>query len=191
MTAPTPKSRLRQVLRARRAALTADAILRDSGSIADRVARLPEFQAAEVVLCYLALPHEVQTRALLEAAWRAGKQVAVPAARDDGEYMPVWLTPGTSLVEGPLRVLEPVPPAWAKPDRFDVAIVPGVGFSEQGARLGHGRGYYDRMLARLGHRLGLKVGVCFACQLEPGIPMAEHDVSMDVVVTERALFRAR
>jgi 5-formyltetrahydrofolate cyclo-ligase len=191
MTAPTLKSRLRQALRARRAMLTADAVLRDSGVIADRVMRLPEFAAAEGVLCYLALPQEVQTRALLEAAWRAGKRVAVPAARDDGEYMPVWLTPETSLAEGPLRVREPVAPVWAKPDRFDVAIIPGVGFSEQGARLGQGRGYYDRMLARLGPRLGVKVGVCFACQLEPGIPMDAHDVPMDWVVTEQALFRAR
>ncbi|MEO7397908.1 MAG: 5-formyltetrahydrofolate cyclo-ligase, partial [Ilumatobacteraceae bacterium] len=50
---------------------------------------------------------------------------------------------------------------------------------EAGARLGHGRAYYDRFLAGL--RAG-KIGACFDEQIVDDLPMEPHDVWLDAVV---------
>lgn len=191
MTAPATKIDIRKKMRQQRTSLDPAWVKQTSIRIAEKVIRLPEFTKASTICCYLSLAGEVDTHMILQAAWHTGKCVAMPVRRDDGEYYPAWLTPAEPLVQGHFGLQEPLSPHWAKPDRFEIAIVPGVAFSTTGARLGHGRGYYDRMLARLAPRVEAKVGICFKCQLEPAIPMSEHDVSMDVIVTEEAVYRTR
>lgn len=70
------------------------------------------------------------------------------------------------------------------------AFLPLLAFDEQGGRLGYGKGYYDRMLARFP---GLKIGVAFEWQrsAEP-LPMEAHDHRLDLLVTEKRIrdFRA-
>lgn len=183
------KESIRAVMRKRRASLEAAWVLARSREIVARVVAVPEFERAEVVLGYLSLAGEVNVDGLLNAAWKAGKRVAVPAMRDDGEYMPAWLTPNESLTPGGFQVRQPTVPFWAKPDTYGLVVVPGVAFAADGARLGHGKGFYDRMLARLGRRVICKAGVCFSYQLAPELPVTATDVGMDVVVTEDQVYR--
>lgn len=67
----------------------------------------------------------------------------------------------------------------------DVLIVPGIAFTKKGERLGRGKGFYDRYLS--GYK-GLKVGVCFKEQLRDAIPVEEHDVVMNYVISEEGIF---
>lgn len=189
MSSGATKVEIRAAMRTQRAGLDPAWVLTASAGLSERVVALPEFKRASVVCCYLSLPGEVQTRTIMEAAWRAGKRIAVPCARDDGEYMPAWLTPEEPLASGRFAVRQPAVPQWAKPDGFDLVLVPGLAFTEKGGRLGHGRGYYDRMLARLGRHVQCKAGLCFACQIKPDLPVLDHDVGMDIVVTEDRVYR--
>ena len=189
MNAPETKAEIRDAMRKRRVTLEALWARDASHRVADRIIALPEFKRAEVVCCYLSLPGEVDAQAILDAAWKAGKKVAVPTARDDGEYIPAWLTPSESVTVGRFNVRQPTVPFWAKPDRFDFMVIPGVAFSTTGTRLGHGAGYYDRMLTRLSKKIGCKAGVCFSLQVLAALPTAEHDVAMDIVVTEDTVYR--
>jgi len=184
------KQVLRERMLQRRESLEAGYARGAAERLAGRVTALAEFRAARVVLGYLALPREVNADAILAAAWRAGKRVAVPARAPDGEYRPAWLEPASRLRAARFGVREPEAPAWADGALFDVAILPGVVFSPAGGRIGHGRGYIDRMLARLGGRVACRVGVCFHCQVAESVPATGHDVPMDVVVTEDAVYRA-
>ena len=61
----------------------------------------------------------------------------------------------------------------------DLIVVPAVGFDPQGSRLGHGKGFYDRLLPGT---QALKVGICFDFQLFEHIPAEEHDVPMDRII---------
>lgn len=73
-----------------------------------------------------------------------------------------------TLVRGAFGIAEPGPSAReCPPGRIDLIVVPGTAFTEAGARMGRGRGYYDRYLAQPGFR-AVKVGVCFAHQLVGG-----------------------
>lgn len=189
MNAPPSKAEIREAMKKRRATLDAVWSLAASRKVAERITSLPEFKRADVICCYLALSGEVDSQAILDAAWKVGKKVAVPAARDDGEYYPAWLTPSESVTTGRFKVRQPTVPFWAKPDRFDFVVIPGLAFSEKGVRLGHGAGFYDRMLARLGAKVECKAGICFSFQFLPEVPATEQDVGMDLVVTEEKIYR--
>jgi len=183
------KGEIRDLMRCQRTSLDAGWVSATSALIADRVIALPEFKRASVLCCYVSLPGEVETRAILETAWKLGKRVAMPTPRDDGEYMPAWFTPDEPMTRGTFGLMQPVTPHWAKPDRFELMVVPGVAFSRTGSRLGHGRGYYDRMLARLARRVDCRVGLSFKTQIMPDLPVSEDDVGMDVIVTESTVYR--
>jgi 5-formyltetrahydrofolate cyclo-ligase len=183
------KKALRGIMQERRAQLDADYAKGAADRIVGRVTGMAEFRQAETILCYLSMKHEVETAGIIEVAWAAGKRVAVPAISDDGEYRAAWLDQGVKMTERRFGVREPEFPAWALDVRFDLAVLPGVAFSPAGGRLGHGRGYIDRMLARLAAGVGCRSGICFQCQLSEDVPTGERDELMDVVVTEDAVYR--
>lgn len=67
-----------------------------------------------------------------------------------------------------------------------VVIVPGLGFSAEGKRLGRGKGFYDRYLEK--HAV-IKIGVCFEIQMVVDLPTDLHDIKMDFVVTDKCIYR--
>ena len=62
-------------------------------------------------------------------------------------------------------------------------IVPGVGFDEKGQRIGHGMGYYDKLLKK--STKAQHIGLAFECQMVEKIPTYKHDVSVDKIITEK------
>jgi 5-formyltetrahydrofolate cyclo-ligase len=75
------------------------------------------------------------------------------------------------------------------PAEIDVVVVPGLGFGEDGMRLGRGGGHYDRTLSRL-PASAVRVGFCFDCQVVEHVPRGPLDQPVDVIVTERRVIRA-
>jgi len=152
------------------------------------VLALAPFAAARVVASYLALPDEVQTAPLIAAARRAGQRLCVPAydARA-GRYRFAWLTANDALSRGPWGIPEPAEPEWveAPESTVDVVLVPGLLFDRGRRRLGRGGGYFDRLLEGLA---GCKIGLAAEAQLIRRVPVAEHDVTLDLVVTEKAVY---
>jgi 5-formyltetrahydrofolate cyclo-ligase len=189
MSIAESKKELRRVMQEQRLQLDAVYARGASDRIVGRVTGLAEFREAQTILCYLSMKHEVETTGIIEVAWQAGKRLAVPAIDGEGEYRPAWLRAETVVVEKRFGVREPEIPDWASNGSFDLAILPGVAFSPEGGRLGHGRGYIDRLLARLTAGVGCKTGICYQCQLAGEVPMGECDVLMDIVVTEDAVYR--
>ena len=63
----------------------------------------------------------------------------------------------------------------------EVFIVPGVAFTKFGSRLGRGGGHYDVLLKKYPN--ALKIGICHDFQLIKDIPLEEHDIPMDYVLT--------
>mgnify|MGYP005943741521 CR=1 FL=1 len=83
---------------------------------------------------------------------------------------------------GVYGIEEPTGEAFTDYAAIDFIVVPGVAFTAAGARMGRGRGYYDKYLSQPGFR-GVKAGVCYAHQLVGELPVEPHDVFMDYVVT--------
>ncbi len=78
-----------------------------------------------------------------------------------------------------------VPPADEKLECTpDCLIIPGLGFDSTGFRLGRGKGYYDRYLFQMP---SLKIGLTFDSLFLTEIPKDQHDIQMDVVITENGV----
>ena len=113
--------------------------------------------------------------------------VCLPAVVAPGQPLQfrAW-TPDTPMTPGAYGILEPDGPAVPAPD---VVLVPTLGYTRQGDRLGYGGGYYDRTLAALqsaGHDF-TAVGIAWACGDLSGEPYtpAAHDVRLDAVLTDK------
>lgn len=166
-----------------------------SHEIVARCMAMPEYQRAQTVLFYLDVRSEVRTRNDLGEALASGKKIVVPYCVD-GELELFHLEHTDELSVGMYRILEPKPElrtVAAKRvdvDSIDLIIVPGVAFDRRGGRTGHGKGYYDKMLEHARHATPL-VALAFECQLFDEIPMQDHDVFMDKVITEKAVYQGR
>ncbi len=153
------------------------------------IATLPEFEAARVVMLYLHMPSEVDTAPLALRAWQDGKVVAVPKVSwDQRRMLPVEIS---SLKDG-LTTTGPVrEPIAGKPiplDLIDLVIVPGLGFTPTGYRIGRGMGFYDRFLAQPDF-LGRTCGLSFQEQVIESLPVLDHDVPLCMLVTDRGISR--
>ncbi len=69
-------------------------------------------------------------------------------------------------------------------DELDLIIVPGVGYDEQGNRIGHGKGYYDNLLK---NSIALTIGLAFEFQIIKKIPIEKHDVTINKILTEERI----
>jgi 5-formyltetrahydrofolate cyclo-ligase len=163
-----------------------------SRRICERIAALPEFDRAGVVLLYVSYASEVGTSTLIEEAFARGKTVGVPYCV--GEELGLFrLEDIRDLAPGAYDILEPRPALRRLAERrleaedLDLIVAPGVAFDACGRRLGHGKGYYDRLLARIRPETFL-VAPAFECQIFDEIPTTCQDLPVDRVVTETNMY---
>jgi len=154
----------------------------------------PEFQNASTVMMFLSLPHELDTSEAILCAWQLGKTVVVPKVSWQQRHMiPVQinsLETGFSSEVAGLR--NPITGAPVSFEDIDMVVAPGLGFDRKGNRLGRGGSYYDRFFANKDLR-AQKCGLAFAEQLVETVPVTEHDVPIDLLVTDEGVlyFRRR
>lgn len=175
------KSLVRQDLLARRATLSAPLRRTASLAIAQHFMQLPLVAAAKVFFVYVSIAPEVDTRDLIDQLEHCGRLVLVPKIIARTEMRAVVFPGWQHMERGALNIPSP-PASEAYSGKVDVAVIPGLGFSPAGRRLGYGGGYYDRWLAA--HRETARIALGFHDQIEPAIPHEPHDVPIDVLVTE-------
>ncbi len=164
-----------------------------SRAICEKFVALPEYAAARTVMFYVDVRTEVRTRDYLATALTHGKKIVVPWCNDRGELELFWLKSMDDLAIGMYSILEPKPELRGLTDRqvrvaeLDLIMVPGVAFTREGARMGHGKGYYDKLLEHARPDAPL-VALAFECQLFPDIPTQPHDVFMDKIITEATIY---
>ena len=187
------KQQLRAQLRTAIAAMASEERAELSAKFCERVRHSLQWTAARAVLLYLPLADEPDIRPLAEAAWRTGKTVAIPHIIDAAQRQ---MAPAimSSLEAGHFR---PGPHGLLQPsqynplplDRIDLCLVPGLGFTPAGDRLGRGGGYYDRFLPQLGPAT-VTIGVCFEAQVVDALPRDPLDRRVGWIATEHGLRRA-
>jgi len=166
-----------------------------SQKICETFAGLPEYQAARTVMFYVDVRSEVRTRNYLATALTHGKKIVVPYCVD-GELELFHLANMEELSIGMYKILEPkvelrnVASKKTPVEELDLIMVPGVAFDRTGARMGHGFGYYDKLLQHARKDAPL-VALAFECQLFPEIPTQSHDIFMDKIITEKEVYPGR
>ena len=167
-----------------------------SEAICAKFTALPAYAAARTVMYYIDVRREVRTRHFLPTALTQGKRIVVPWCNAAGELELFHLESMEELAVGMYKILEPKPELRHAPgkavqaEELDLVMVPGVAFDRAGARMGHGKGYYDKLLQHARPDAPL-VALAFECQLFPEIPVASHDIFMDQVITEAATYQGK
>src|ERR1051325_6492151 len=162
---PEGKAILRRQLREKVKGLSPDQRSAASVQIRSRLVEQPVWQGARSILFYVPKADEPDLWPLVDEALALGREVVLPRfSADAGLYLACRIRQAPRDLEpGQFGILEPradCPIFDVK--QLDLALVPGVGFSLDGGRLGRGQGYYDRLLAEV---TGCKCGVAFDCQV--------------------------
>ncbi len=163
------------------------------------------------VSIYLSMPHEVNTSPILSRLFSENCRVFIPKVVGLGHHdmrMPELhnLSELSSLQMNKWKIPEFTNRHLAEREDglnglenaiVDTVIIPGVAFTVDCHRLGHGKGYYDHFLSTLLSRrksLGLPsplmIGIAFDEQIVDSIPSDDHDVVLDIVVTPKSIFRS-
>lgn len=188
------KKMLRQTVRRVKGRHDKAALAAMDEALCRRIEEHPLVRKADVVLLYWSLPDEVCTHGLVERLSVKGKTVLLPKVISDTEMTLHRFSAVRDMQAGAYGILEPqgdaVSVEWLEDaarqaklsgDSGDVVgIIPGMAFDEAGHRLGRGKGYYDRMLARLPDMY--RIGLCYPFQLLPEVPAERHDAVMDEVI---------
>lgn len=185
------KSEIRRRMRVQLKALAPTEVAANSTRLVAAVSALPEWRTAGSVLLFVPLADEPAVFPLLELAWQAGKQVALPAFDEgSGVYLARWVrNPESDLVAGRFGVQEPasVCPSVSVA-ALDFAVVPGLAFTADGRRLGRGRGFYDRLLASF---RAVSCGVGLEEQIVAELPVEPRDVKLSYVATPSRVWDCR
>ena len=172
------KATLRRTVRTRLAQMSADERQERSKAICDEVKKHLAVSGAGVVALFSPLADEPQLLPLIDSL--AGR-LSVVLPRVEGDIMNFYCYDKSSMAIGAYGINEPQQGLLVKASEIDAIVVPGVAFTKDGARMGRGKGFYDKYLSQSDFS-ALKIGVCYREQLVPEIPTEPHDVSMDVVI---------
>ena len=152
--------------------------------IKKRLLSLGGFKEARVVAFYISLKGEVDTEALIDEALALGKSVVAPVIVGDDLELFEFKDRKAELAEGPYGILQPAHNS-IKPfpkEEIDFIVVPGLGFTKDGKRLGRGKGFYDRLLKTLPGRVK-KVGLAYDLQIKKDLPTTPQDCPVDIVIS--------
>lgn len=154
--------------------------------ICKRVINQEEYIECKDIVLYMPINNEVSLDLILEDAFKNNKNVWLPRIRD--KKMEFYrYTKDTKLITGAYNIKEPDSDEILVPDDKTLIIMPGAAFSEKLGRIGYGGGYYDRYLSV--HRCCKTIAVCYNFQIMPMVPMDEHDVKPDMIITNDNIFK--
>jgi len=177
------KQDLRRYVRMMKDTCTASQLAEMSAAAMRQLFAHPRVKDARTILAYYSLDDEVDTHALIDTLVAQGKTLLLPAVVSETELELRRYAGVADLRLGLFNIMEPVGEVFTDYDAIDTVVVPGVAFDSRNHRLGRGRGYYDRLLPRLGR--AYRLAVCFPFQMLPGVPADDHDCSVDEVITAR------
>ena len=157
--------------------------------ICKKIIESEKYKSASEIYAYMALPDEVDLTDVIKQALLDGKKVALPKiiSKNDGImeffYLDTLKTLAQQTSNGAYGILEPDEKLPAIPDSAlkTLILVPGRAFTKDGNRLGRGKGYYDRFLAKKRLPNITVAGVCFDFQVLPELPTTPTDVKMDLI----------
>ncbi|CAA9462832.1 MAG: 5-formyltetrahydrofolate cyclo-ligase [uncultured Rubrobacteraceae bacterium] len=185
------KQALRRRVLGRRDAMGEAEHRESSQTIVGKVLSLEAYRRAGVVMAYAGFGSEVRTEPFLRSVLEAGKRLVLPRVNRERGALDLYEVRDLArdLEAGVWGINEPKadPHAAADLGAVDLALIPGVAFDARGGRLGHGAGYYDKLLGGAGGLPPLVAGA-FEVQVVDELPLDPHDVLVDLILTEKASY---
>jgi len=188
MVGITDKKELRKGVLKIRNALPPEERAVKSVLITERLTELHDIREAATIMVFLNFGSEVQTDGLISWGWEMGKRIVAPlCCPETREMMPLIINDFADLETGHYGIREPkaLCTIVVPHEEIDVVLIPAVAFDRQGRRVGYGGGYYDRFLPLVPR--AARIGVVFSCQIVPEVNADLHDISAQIIVTEKGV----
>ena len=189
MSPSAQKQTIRKSILAQREQLPADTRAAYSAVITERLLQLPEYRQAGTVLGYMNFGAEFASERWVARVLADGKRLALPKVNRHTNHLDLyWVEdPENQLTAGLWGIREPVVERCERlnnPNEVEFALLPGVAFTRDGARLGYGGGFYDKLLASMAQRPVL-VAAAFAVQIVERLPQEATDIKVEWIITEQ------
>ena len=136
---------------------------------------------------FVSFNSEVNTHEMIKNA--LGNKTTVVPKVEQHEIEPSVIIDFDNLMPSKLGILEPIEAMKIAYKHIDLVLVPGIAFDMEGHRIGYGYGYYDKFLKKVPK--AVKIGLCFDFQVVDKVPREEHDVPVDLVVTEKGIVECK
>ena len=186
------KQALKQEILEKRNELSKKEINEKSNAIIKRLYDLPEFKEAKNILFYVSVKSEVNTQEAIKYLLEGkDKTIVVPyVVKKDKVLQLSELRDFNELEKKTFDILEPKEDYIRRYDaeKLDLIIVPGLAFDKSGHRIGYGHGYYDKFLKTIKNK-PLKIGLSYNLQIVDNIPKKQHDIPVDIIVTESKVIK--
>src|SRR3989338_691425 len=185
------KQVIRKSILALREQLPADTRAAHSAAITNHLLKLPEYRQAGGALGDMSFGAEFASESWIQQVLAEGKKLALPRVNHHTNQLDLYWVDDleNQLAPGLWGIREPIVERCEKlntPNEVEFALLPGVAFSRNGARLGYGGGFYDKLLARMAHRPAL-AAAAFALQIVEQIPQEATDVKVGWIITEQEI----
>ncbi len=154
--------------------------------IFEKLISLKIYSSAKEIFTYVSFDKEVDTINIIDFSLKNGKKVYVPKIIKSTKILKIFqINSINELQTGIYKIPEPFKGSEVRKKEFDLLLIPGLAFDKSCFRLGRGEGYFDRFLTQI---VGYKVGLCFAFQVKKRLPIEEHDIRMDMIITENQIY---
>ena len=191
MTDQAVKQSLRKYILALREQLSPAIHSAHSATITKHLLQLPEYQQANTILGYMNFGAEFTSELWIQQVLADGKKLALPRVNRHANHLDLYWVDDleNQLAAGLWGIREPIVERCkrlATLNEVEFALLPGVAFTQGGARLGYGGGFYDKLLDKIEHHPVL-VAAAFGLQVVKDIPQEITDVKVEWVVTEQEI----
>ena len=173
------KTSLRKRLLEKRDNTSFDMMKIASNKIQKKIKKINAFRNAEKIGAYYPIGSEILTQDIIQEALSNGKQIFLPKMIGE-EIKFRKILDFSSLEMGKFDIMEPRQDCPVD-NNLDVILVPTVGISQKGIRLGYGHGFYDKFLSK--NKI-VSISITLEKQIAKNVPQSEHDVLIDWIVTE-------
>ena len=179
MSVNTQKAALRKHLLEKRDATSAELREIPSEKIHQNLKNISAYTNSQNIACYFPIGSEINTYDIMLDILGQNKNLLLPRIVNDNLQFYI-VSNLEKLEKGNFEIMEPKD-SCEKAEKIDCVLIPTVGVSKSGVRLGYGKGYYDRFLSLID---AVKISLTYSKQIVKSIPNDSHDVKIDWIVTE-------
>ena len=176
------KEQIRRDFKTRRRSLSCEHVRINSDKICENFLDSDIYKNCQNILAYSTIQNEVDLSQIINQALLDNKNLFLP--RVEGDSMNFYRINNTDKLQiGSFDILEPQNGTMYQDATNSIMLVPGIAFSTEGARIGFGKGFYDKYLSQ--HNSILKIGIAYDWQITKSWETNEFDINMNMIITEK------
>ncbi len=165
-------------------------------AILSRLVQMPGYISAGTVLGYMNFGSEFASGQWAARVLKDEKRLVLPRVNRHTNLLDLYCVEDleNQLAPGLWGIREPVVERCERLNAInevEFALLPGIAFSRNGARLGYGGGFYDKLLALAGRHRPVLAVAAYGLQVVETLPQEETDVGVDWIVTESEIIQCR